>query len=89
MKKVLKIIVAGILIFLVSCGNPLDRPYNEATLMEDLQVIIARDNASKSDMMNLSEYLFNRRVSGDSITGTYRQLIREANEFAKEKESQK
>jgi len=84
--KALKIIVAGMLIFLASCSNPLDRPYNEATLMEDLQVIIARDKASKSDMVNFAEYRFMRKLNGDSITGTYRELIREANEFAKERE---
>ena len=80
--KIFKIIFAGTLLFLVSCSSPLDRPYNEETLMEDLKVIIARNKANKSDMMHLAEYLFNRKLSGDSITETYRELIRKANEAA-------
>jgi len=82
--KAFKIIFAGILLFLASCSSPLDRPYNEETLLEDLKVIIARDKANKSDMVNLAEYLFNRKLNGDSITGTYRELIRKANESARE-----
>ena len=83
--KTLKIILAGMLLFLASCSSPLDRPYNEKTLMEDLQIIIARNNVNKTDMMNLAEYLSMQHK--DSIEGkTYRQLIQAANEFARERE---
>jgi len=83
MKKILKIALVGLLFTLVSCENPLDRPYNPETYMEDLQVIVARDKASKSDMINLANFFF----KGDSLEGkTYRQLIKEANEFAKSSE---
>jgi hypothetical protein len=85
--RVFKIFAIGTLLFFASCSNPLDRPYNEDTLMEDLEVIVARDKAYKPDMINLSEYLFKCKINGDSINGkTYGQLIKEANEYAKIKQ---
>ena len=57
--------------------------------MEDLQIIVSRDKANKTDMMNLAEYLFMRKLSGDSITETYRELIRGANEFVREREEKR
>ena len=85
-KHALKIIIAGTLLFLVSCSNPLDKPYSEETLLEDLKVIVARDKADKSDMINLAQYLFVSKLNGDSITGTYRELIEKANESAENRQ---
>jgi hypothetical protein len=89
-KLLLKLLFAVMLFSFASCSNPLDRVYNENTLSEDLEIIVARDKAYKADMENLAYYLTFMQISGDSLEGkTYRELIKSANEFVLEEVKEK
>ena len=90
MKNILKTaILALALTAFVSCSNPLDKVYNEETIMEDLQSIVARDKVSKQDLENLAYYVMLADYNEISLDGkTYRQLIEEANKFSEETKKQ-
>ena len=86
MKKIiLKFITALLLITLVSCSDPLDKKYNENSLADDLQEIVARDKVNKTDMENLSVYIIRAKIMGETLDGkTYKELFEEANKYAAE-----
>ena len=83
MKNILKTTILAIaLTAFVSCSDPLDKLYNEETIMEDLQSIVDRDKVSKQDLENLAYYVMAANFNEISLEGkTYRQLIEEANNF--------
>ncbi len=83
--KFLHVIAIGFALSFASCQNPLDRPYNPETQLEDLEVIIARDKADKTDMLHLRDYMIMCSITGESLEGkTYGQLIQEANDYAEQ-----
>ncbi len=86
-KTIIKGIIAATLLVFVACSNPLDRPYNEETLQEDIEVLVARDKVYKDDLMNLSSYIIKCKITGEPLEGkTYRELIKEADEYARKVE---
>ena len=65
-----------------ACTNPMDKVYQEETLMEDLEKIIARDKLNKQDMENFALYLIKCHIEGRDLEGkTYKELFEEANLF--------
>ena len=84
MKKItFGIAFVALAIFFSSCDGPLNRKYNEETLNDDLQTIIAQDKVDKKDLENLAFYLIKCNIEGIELEGkTYKELIKEANELA-------
>lgn len=87
MKTIIKTaVIALALTAFVSCSDPLDKVYNQATIEDDLQTIIAHDKVSKQELENLAYYVVFASINGTDLEGkTYRELITEANKAAEEK----
>ena len=81
MKNILKTTLLALAIAaFASCSDPLDKVYDEETVMDDLQSIIARDKVSKEELENLAYYVMAANFNDINLAGkTYRQLIKEAN----------
>lgn len=85
MKTILYTLVP--LIVLLSCSHPLDRPFKEDNIEEDIMEI--KKSLSSKEVDLLSAYLVMKSMDDQRILGkTYRDLLEEARDFRDEQEAQ-
>lgn len=61
-----KLFYFAVLLFLVSCSNPLDRKFSKETTEEDLKEI--KKKVSQSDLESLGLYLVQSAFTGEDLT---------------------
>lgn len=84
MKSLLYILCLGVIC--LSCSSPLDRPYKEDTLQEDLVEI--KKSISENEKEALTAYLMLQSLTDQQMLGkTYRDLMEEAIAFRDEQEA--
>lgn len=81
------ILLLTVTVSLLSCSNPLDKPYKEATLEED--AIELKKVLSEDELGMLAGYIALKSFGEDKMIGkTYRDLLEEAKKVRKEMEEQ-
>jgi hypothetical protein len=75
-----------LLFLIISCSSPLERPYKESTLEED--VVELKKTLSEEELEMLAGYIALRTIGEDKMLGkTYGDLLTEAKEFKAEMEA--
>lgn len=70
-----------------ACSSPLDKPYNEATLKDDMAAIAEYTENDTAVMAGIALYIVRAKLMGEKLDGTtYRTLLDKANVLQKQKE---
>ncbi|MFC0344034.1 hypothetical protein [Epilithonimonas hispanica] len=84
MKKILLFITA---LILLSCSNPMNKPYNEETLQTDLKEIVEKKKMSEEDSKTFAGWLILAKLGDKNLKGkTYQEILDEAKNYKKEQE---
>jgi len=82
-----KIILFLIPVLIISCSTPLDKPFKEATLEEDM--VKLKKALSEEDLEILTGYVTLKSLANDKMLGkTYGDLLKEAKELQEELKKQ-
>lgn len=75
---------------LISCGNPLDKKYTEATLEQDVKDLKESKKVSEEDLQLLAGWMIKAKLTGESLEGkTYDEIITSAKNYQLEQENLK
>lgn len=75
---------------LISCSNPLDKKYSEATLEQDAKELKESKKVSEEDYQLMAGWILKAKLTGESLEGkTYNEIITSAKNYQLEQENLK
>lgn len=75
---------------LISCSNPLDKKYSEATLKQDAKELKESNKVSDEDLQLLAGWILKSKLSGESLDDkSYNDILKEAKAYKDDQEKLK